>query len=74
VKIVCDVPFNNFVPQPSVPVDVGLGPSKLSESAGLLCPSHEGGIVFYKPKEDHVIKFLTPAKVFLRYVKVKLYI
>lgn len=65
-KIICDVPYNNFVPQPSVPREVGFGPSKICENAGLLCPSHEGGIVFFKPKEEHVIKFLTKDKVSLR--------
>lgn len=66
VKIVCGEPFKNFVPQPSVPREVGYGPSKLTESAGLLCPSHEGGIVFYKKYEEHIIKFLTTERLYLR--------
>ncbi|XP_052212948.1 uncharacterized protein LOC127831903 isoform X2 [Dreissena polymorpha] len=66
-KIVCEDPYHNFVPAPFVPDDVGYGPSTLSERAGLLCPSHEGGIVFYKPKETHVIKFLVVEKIVLRY-------
>ncbi|XP_045216355.2 hillarin-like [Mercenaria mercenaria] len=64
-KIVCDVPLSDYVPTPAVPRGIGYGPCTVTEEAGLLSPSHEGGIVFYKPKEEHVIKFLNNEKLLL---------
>ncbi|KAL4227722.1 hypothetical protein ACF0H5_013157 [Mactra antiquata] len=61
-KIICNVPLANYVRTPSVPKEVGYGPSTISEEAGLLAPSHEGGIIFFKPEEEHVIKFLVTEK------------
>ncbi|XP_060594103.1 hillarin-like [Ruditapes philippinarum] len=64
-KIVCGESLIDYVATPAVPKEIGYGPSTGSEEAGLLSPSHDGGIVFYKPNEEHIIKFLTNEKVLL---------
>ena len=66
-KIVCDSPMTDFVPQPEVPKEIGWGPSRASDDGGLLAPSHEGGIIFYRPKETHVIKFIVTKRFNVRY-------
>ena len=58
----------DYVATPAVPRDIGYGPSTGSEESGLLSPSHDGGIIFYKPNEEHTIKFLINGKILLRFV------
>ena len=57
-KIICDHPMEEIQRPPSIGKNEPLGPTKRTEDAGLLCASHQGGVIFFKPKEEHVVKFL----------------
>lgn len=65
-KIICDAPMAKYTPSPTVSSEVGWGPSQLTRDAGLLAPSHEGGIIFYKTTDVHILKFHTHKKMTLQ--------
>ena len=56
--ITCDQPIEEIHRPPSISKNERLGPTNKTEEAGLLCASHQGGVIFFKPKENHVVKFL----------------
>ena len=62
-KMICDHPIEEIQRPPSIKKNEPLGPTSITEEAGLLCASHQGGVIFFKPKEAHVVKFLVNRRI-----------
>ena len=57
-KIICDHAMEEIQRPPSIRKNEPMGPYARTEAAGLLCASHQGGIIFYKQNEEYTVKFL----------------